>query len=115
MFASYSSSVILLLSCFVASSVVSAWIAVNPVTRTYRGERSLTQLNDANGKHDVAPKHDVGGAGNPMDKFTPEQLERAQAYMEHQQSVAKLGYPTDVRSLIQYNHGFAVMSTNSKS
>ena len=60
-----------------------------------------------------APKHDVGS--NPMADFTPEQLERATAYMEHQQNVPKPGFPTDVRSLVQYNHGFAVMSTNSKS
>lgn len=60
-----------------------------------------------------APKHDVGE--NPMADFTPEQLERAQAYMEHQNNVPKLGFPTDVRSLVQYNHGFAVMSTNSKA
>ena len=37
------------------------------------------------------------------------------AYQEHQQSAAKLDWATDVRTLIQYNHGFAVMSTNSKS
>jgi hypothetical protein len=60
-----------------------------------------------------APKHDVGG-GNPMADYTPEQLARAQAYMEHQNNVPKPGFPVDVRSLVQYNHGFAVMSTNSK-
>lgn len=60
-----------------------------------------------------APKHDVGAA-NPMDGMDPEQIARAQAYMEHQQNAPKIGYPTDVRSLVQYNHGFAVMSTNSK-
>ena len=59
------------------------------------------------------PKHDVGAA-NPMDDMDPEQLARAQAYMEHQQNSPKIGYPTDVRSLVQYNHGFAVMSTISK-
>ena len=60
-----------------------------------------------------APKHDVGAA-NPMDNMDPEQIARAQAYMEHQQNAPKIGFPTDVRSLVQYNHGFAVMSTNSK-
>lgn len=60
-----------------------------------------------------APKHDVGDGA--MANLSPEQLERAQAYMEHQQNVPKPGFPTDVRSLVQYNHGFAVMSTNSKS
>ena len=63
--------------------------------------------------HAPAPKHDVGE--NPLANFTPEQRERAEAYMEHQQNVPKVGFPTDVRSLVQYNHGFAVMSTNSKS
>lgn len=37
------------------------------------------------------------------------------AYQEHQQNAPKLDWATDVRTLIQYNHGFAVMSTNSKS
>ena len=60
-----------------------------------------------------APKHDVGA--NPFADLSPEQAARAQAYMEHQQNVPKPGFPADVRSLIQYNHGFAVMSTNSKS
>merc|ERR1719223_1266796 len=63
--------------------------------------------------HAPAPKHDVGE--NPMANMSPEQIKRAQAYMEHQQNVPKPGFPTDVRSLVQYNHGFAVMSTNSKS
>ena len=63
--------------------------------------------------HAPAPKHDVGE--NPLADFTPEQRARAEAYMEHQQNVPKVGFPTDVRSLVQYNHGFAVMSTNSKS
>ena len=60
-----------------------------------------------------APKHDVGA--NPFENLPEDQKERAMAYMEHQQNAAKIGFPTDVRSLIQYNHGFAVMSTNSKS
>ena len=95
------------------TSGVSAWVSVDPVLSVRRS--GIIKLYEANPKHDVAPKHDVGGGGNPMANFTPEQLARAQAYMEHQQGVEKLGYPTDVRSLVQYNHGFAVMSTNSKS
>ena len=89
------------------SAVASAWVSVGS---SNTGNRIVTtSLN-----HSPGPKHDVG-AGNSMDNFTPEQLARAQAYMEHQQNVKKVGFPTDVRSLIQYNHGFAVMSTNSKS
>ena len=60
------------------------------------------------------PKHDVGN-GNQMSSLPPDQLARVQAFMEHQQNAPKIGFPTDVRSLVQYNHGFAVMSTNSKS
>jgi hypothetical protein len=37
------------------------------------------------------------------------------SYQTHQQEAPKLDWATDVRTLIQYNHGFAVMSTNSKS
>ena len=59
------------------------------------------------------PKHDVGG--DPFSSLPEDQKLRAMAYMEHQQGVPKPGFPADVRSLVQYNHGFAVMSTNSKS
>lgn len=63
-----------------------------------------------------APKHDVGGGGqSTMEELSPEQKERVSAFIEHQQNVPKIGFAADVRSLVQYNHGFACMSTNSKS
>jgi hypothetical protein len=65
-------------------------------------------------RHSPAPRHDVGDA-NPMDQMDPEQRARAEAYMEHQRAAPTIGFPADVRSLVAYNHGFAVMSTNSKS
>lgn len=61
-----------------------------------------------------APKHDVNGQ-KTIEDLAPDQQERVKAFLEHQQSVPKIGFAADVRSLIQYNHGFAVMSTNSKS
>jgi hypothetical protein len=61
-----------------------------------------------------APKHDVNGQ-ETMQDLSPEQQERVQAFIGHQQNVPKIGFAADVRSLVQYNHGFAVMSTNSKS
>lgn len=85
---------------------VCAWSASAPVRQAV----SSTQLFHAPKN---APKHDVGG--DPFASLPADQKERAVAYMEHQQSVPKPGFPTDVRSLVQYNHGFAVMSTNSKS
>jgi putative heme iron utilization protein len=60
------------------------------------------------------PQHDVNGQ-QTIDDLTPEQQERVKAFIGHQQNVPKIGFAADVRSLVQYNHGFAVMSTNSKS
>jgi hypothetical protein len=60
-----------------------------------------------------APRHDVGGAAQ---QDLPEEVQKAMmAYQEHQQTAPKLDWATDVRTLVQYNHGFAVMSTNSKA
>ena len=62
---------------------------------------------------DKAPRHDVGkSAREPLPPALQKQME---AYQEHQQGAPKLGFATDVRTLIQYNHGFAVLSTHSKS
>lgn len=95
----------------VASLVLPAAAWTNSAhSQQHQQATSSTQLFHAPEK---APKHDVGA--NPFADLSPEQAARAQAYMEHQQNVPKPGFPTDVRSLIQYNHGFAVMSTNSKS
>lgn len=55
-----------------------------------------------------APRHDVrsDGAAKEMD---PEEMKIQAALAEHQQQAPKLGFDVDVRSLVQYNHGFAVM------
>eukprot|EP00545_Synedropsis_sp_CCMP1620_P013977 CAMPEP_0119014008 /NCGR_PEP_ID=MMETSP1176-20130426/9303_1 /TAXON_ID=265551 /ORGANISM="Synedropsis recta cf, Strain CCMP1620" /LENGTH=323 /DNA_ID=CAMNT_0006967141 /DNA_START=54 /DNA_END=1025 /DNA_ORIENTATION=- len=58
--------------------------------------------------------HDVRSSGAPM-KVDPEEAKVQAAFAEHQQNAAKLGWATDVRTLVEYNHGFAVMSTISKS
>ena len=60
-----------------------------------------------------APTHDVRSAA-PME-MDPDEARIQAAFAEHQQKAPKLGWATDVRTLIEYNHGFAVMSTNSKS
>jgi len=57
--------------------------------------------------------HDVKSSVK-MD-MDPEELALQQTLVEHQTNAAKLGFPVDVRTLVQYNHGFAVISTNSKS
>lgn len=45
----------------------------------------------------------------------PKEMKIQAAFAEHQQNAAKLSFAEDVRTLVQYNHGFAVISTNSKS
>lgn len=63
-----------------------------------------------------APRHDVrsGDSADTME-MDPEEMKIQQAFAEHQQNAPKLGWATDVRTLVEYNHGFAVMSTISKS
>lgn len=58
-----------------------------------------------------APKHDTG---MPME-LNPEEIKIQTAFAQHQQDAPKLGFAIDVRTLVQYNHGFAVISTNSKA
>jgi putative heme iron utilization protein len=60
-----------------------------------------------------APRHDVGASAQMV--LSPEEQQKMEAYSTHQQNAPKLGFPADVRTLIQYNHGFAVMSTFSKA
>ena len=60
-----------------------------------------------------APRHDVGPASK-MELSEAEQS-KMESYSHHQQNAPKLGWPKDVRTLVQYNHGFAVLSTFSKA
>ena len=60
-----------------------------------------------------APRHDT--KGQALEDLPEEIQAKIIAYQEHQQNAPKLGWPTDIRTLVQYNHGFAVMSTHSKA
>ncbi len=61
-----------------------------------------------------APRHDVRSS-DTFAEIDEEEMKIQQALRDHQQKAPRLGFPTDVRTLVQYNHGYAVMSTNSKS
>eukprot|EP00578_Thalassiosira_sp_NH16_P006635 CAMPEP_0181109454 /NCGR_PEP_ID=MMETSP1071-20121207/18182_1 /TAXON_ID=35127 /ORGANISM="Thalassiosira sp., Strain NH16" /LENGTH=329 /DNA_ID=CAMNT_0023193145 /DNA_START=64 /DNA_END=1053 /DNA_ORIENTATION=+ len=91
----------------VGSTAAFAPARFGVTTSSSAWQRSLLTLNNA-------PRHDVrsGGAAMEMD---PEERKIQEALAEHQQNAPKLGFDVDVRSLVQYNHGFAVMSTNSKA
>jgi putative heme iron utilization protein len=62
--------------------------------------------------NDKAPRHDVPSAQMELPPAIQAQME---AYQEHQNTAPKMDWATDVRTLVQYNHGFAVISTISKS
>jgi putative heme iron utilization protein len=48
-------------------------------------------------------------------ELSPAEQAKMEAYGQHQTSAPKLGFAADIRSLIAYNHGFAVLSTFSKA
>eukprot|EP00535_Pseudo-nitzschia_heimii_P006866 CAMPEP_0197187650 /NCGR_PEP_ID=MMETSP1423-20130617/16273_1 /TAXON_ID=476441 /ORGANISM="Pseudo-nitzschia heimii, Strain UNC1101" /LENGTH=364 /DNA_ID=CAMNT_0042639283 /DNA_START=151 /DNA_END=1245 /DNA_ORIENTATION=- len=99
-----------------ASASTSSWV-LRPGS-VARGSGSGTRLYE---QKTSTPGHDVSGSNKggqkrtSIDDLTPEQRERVKAFIDHQSNVPKIGFAADVRSLVQYNHGFAVMSTNSKS
>lgn len=61
-----------------------------------------------------APRHDVRSNMASIE-IDPQEAKIQAALAQHQQDALKLSYAQDIRTLVQYNHGFAVMSTNSKS
>lgn len=61
-----------------------------------------------------APRHDVRSNMAP-EEMDPQEAKIQAAFAEHQQHAPKMTFAQDIRTLVQYNHGFAVMSTNSKS
>ena len=113
-------SVSIIASFLAASSTAEAFLAprlrsihhtsnYNSV-RLFSTEKSTEESEKKAPKH--APRHDVPGA---KVEISPEEMKIQAAFAEHQQNCPKLGFATDVRTLIQYNHGFAVISTNSKA
>ena len=58
---------------------------------------------------------DLCGYTVMSERLDPEEVKVQEAFAEHQQNAPKMDWATDIRTLVQYNHGFAVMSTNSKS
>jgi len=75
---------------------------------TASSRRTSWSLSEKN-----APTHDT--KGQALEDLPPEVQAKIMAYQEHQQGAPKLGWPTDIRTLVEYNHGFAVMSTHSKA
>jgi len=70
--------------------------------------RNVIILQENEAGHDV--RSDIS-----VEEIDEIEMDIQKRFMEHQTQAPRLGFATDVRSLIQYNHGFAVMSTNSKA
>jgi len=69
-------------------------------------------------KEKSAKAPDGGSTGHivaGMKQLTPEEQAVQERVATHQQNQEKLGAAEEVRTLVQYNHGFAVISTNSQS
>ncbi|GAX23338.1 hypothetical protein FisN_27Lh114 [Fistulifera solaris] len=75
--------------------------------------QSTLHVSSASILRNNAPRHDVGG--DPMSQLSPELQKQLMEYQQHQQNAPKLDFATDVRTLVQNSHGFAVMSTFSKA
>jgi hypothetical protein len=90
-------------------SVTRAFI----VPRSNHGCHSIASITTRLASEKGVPRHDVVG-GAPVVVLSPEEQDRMERYSQHQKDAPKLDWATDVRTLIQYNHGFAVMSTFSK-
>lgn len=75
--------------------------------------QTQTQTTTTRLFHNSAPRHDVGSSAQM--ELSPAEQAKMEAYSLHQQAAPKLDWATDVRTLVQYNHGFAVLSTHSKA
>jgi putative heme iron utilization protein len=84
---------------------VRQWSASNNGPSSYPSSSQLFEKN--------APRHDVGSSAQI--ELSPEEQAKMEAYGQHQTNAPKLGFAADIRSLVAYNHGFAVLSTFSKA
>ena len=59
--------------------------------------------------------HSVPAAAAGARSLTPEELTMQERLQNHQATAAKLDAATEIRTLVDSSHGYAVLSTNSKS
>eukprot|EP00579_Thalassiosira_antarctica_P000796 CAMPEP_0201868034 /NCGR_PEP_ID=MMETSP0902-20130614/2084_1 /ASSEMBLY_ACC=CAM_ASM_000551 /TAXON_ID=420261 /ORGANISM="Thalassiosira antarctica, Strain CCMP982" /LENGTH=332 /DNA_ID=CAMNT_0048393319 /DNA_START=39 /DNA_END=1037 /DNA_ORIENTATION=+ len=101
-------SLALLLGSTAAFTPAPIGRALPSVVTSPEFQRTLVQVSNKPAGHDVR-------SSGPAMEMDPEERKIQEALSEHQQNAPKLGFDVDVRSLVEYNHGFAVMSTNSKA
>lgn len=77
-------------------------------------EESVSKKKDASAKMSSGG-HDVRNSSTEEVEIDEEEMAVQKRYLDHQRAAKTLGFPVDVRTLVEYNHGFAVLCTNSKS
>eukprot|EP00558_Chaetoceros_sp_UNC1202_P004910 CAMPEP_0197246900 /NCGR_PEP_ID=MMETSP1429-20130617/23529_1 /TAXON_ID=49237 /ORGANISM="Chaetoceros sp., Strain UNC1202" /LENGTH=336 /DNA_ID=CAMNT_0042707673 /DNA_START=77 /DNA_END=1087 /DNA_ORIENTATION=- len=107
------------LLAFLSSHIVTAFSPASQRSISTTGAIETRMFSSSSGEASSekkasghAPRHDTGA---PPADISPEEMKTQTAFAEHQQNVPKLGFAVDVRTLVEYNHGFAVISTNSKA
>jgi len=113
----FSLSTLLLTAQVTNAFTVSSAITRNnhPATKLFSTSKSDEETAPSKEVEAKPTGHVVKNASMENVEIDPEELEVQKRFAEHQQNVQKLGFPVDVRTLVQYNHGYAVICTNSKS
>ena len=96
----------------------AAFVPSASIGNNIRAHQQLSRLFEKEEeKKTNAPGHEVRSSG-PVPDLSPEEQEKlqkqSQAFMEYQKEAPELDWPTQIRTLVEYNHGYAVISTNSK-
>ena len=114
----FQSSVVLAAALLVQATSAFVPMAPSSTGAVTAKTTSLFESKETEAPKTNAPGHEVRSS-EPMPDLSDEEMERLQAqaksFMEFQQEAPKLDWPTEVRTLVQYNHGYAVISTNSKA
>jgi len=95
------------------SQLFSSSANTTPDTEDASDEKTITK-KDASAKI-TSGGHDVKNSSTEQVEIDPEEKAVQMRYLDHQRKAKTLGFPVDVRTLVEYNHGFAVLCTNSKS
>lgn len=86
--------------------------ANNLIFRSTQVTKVVDRLFSSTDDDDDEPSgHQVKG----VPSLSEEEMKNQALFAEHQKNAPKLDFATSVRTLVQYNHGYAVISTNSQS
>ncbi|GKY98225.1 hypothetical protein MPSEU_000780200 [Mayamaea pseudoterrestris] len=99
-------------AAFVVPTVSSALVGSSSFSRSYPSYSTTSRLFSSQEKKAEEPQHTI--SSDKEQEMSVELSELQAAYQTHQQNAPRLSHAQEVRSLVAYNHGFAVLSTFSK-